>query len=320
MKLEDIGFYTLSDKRARNVSATSPMMRCEMVLTDRCNFCCPYCRGVRKSCRGDMPVENAKRAIEIWCEDGLQNIRFSGGEPALYPHLNELVKFAKSRGVRRIALSTNGSYPEDLYQRLIDDGVDDFSISLDACCASGTDRMTGKEGHHDRITENIRKIASRVYVTTGIVLTDDNVADTSNIVRFAHDLGVADIRIISAAQYNKLLTAFISLEDDILDSHPILKYRVRHFIEGRNVRGVSENGCRKCHLVKDDSMIAGDYHFPCIIHFREGGDAIGKVGKNMRQERMEWFETHDSYLDPICRANCLDVCVDYNTKCDKICS
>jgi hypothetical protein len=47
MKLEDIGFYTLSDNRALNVSAWSPMIRCELVLTDRCNFRCPYCRDRR---------------------------------------------------------------------------------------------------------------------------------------------------------------------------------------------------------------------------------------------------------------------------------
>lgn len=46
MKLEEIGFYTLSDNRALNVSAWSPMMRCELVLTDRCNFRRPYCRGL----------------------------------------------------------------------------------------------------------------------------------------------------------------------------------------------------------------------------------------------------------------------------------
>jgi hypothetical protein len=47
MKLEDIGFYTLSDNRALNVSAWSPMMRCELVLTGRCNFRHPYCRSLR---------------------------------------------------------------------------------------------------------------------------------------------------------------------------------------------------------------------------------------------------------------------------------
>ena len=36
MNLKNIGFYTLTDDRAKNTSATSPMYRCEMIVTDRC--------------------------------------------------------------------------------------------------------------------------------------------------------------------------------------------------------------------------------------------------------------------------------------------
>ena len=44
MKLENIGFYTLSDERAKNSSATSPLMRNELIITSLCNFKCLYCR------------------------------------------------------------------------------------------------------------------------------------------------------------------------------------------------------------------------------------------------------------------------------------
>lgn len=54
MKLEDIGFYTLSDERAKNASESSPLHRCEILITDKCNFKCPYCRGMREDLRGTM--------------------------------------------------------------------------------------------------------------------------------------------------------------------------------------------------------------------------------------------------------------------------
>jgi len=37
-KLEDIGFYTLTDERLKNTSLTSQMQRCEMIITEYCNF------------------------------------------------------------------------------------------------------------------------------------------------------------------------------------------------------------------------------------------------------------------------------------------
>ena len=67
-------------------------------------------------------------------------------------------------------------------------------------------------------------------------------------------------------------------------------------------------------LALDDMAVAQDDHFPCIIYMRQGGDPIGKVGVNMRQERKQWFESHNSFEDPICNATCLDVCVAFNNK------
>lgn len=317
-KLESIGFYTLSDERAAQTSGTSPMWRCEMLLTGSCNFSCPYCRGFSALSRpcGDMPLDRALEVLCIWIADGLKNVRFSGGEPTLYPHLNGLVRTCKEGGVERIAISTNGSMPFEVYEKLVKDGVNDFSISLDACCATFGDKMAGVPGKFKTVTENIRRISELTYVTVGVVLTTDNVAETKKIIEFAHSLGVADIRIISAAQWDQLLEGLQDIDPEILAAHPILKYRVENFNSGRNVRGISETDCHRCHLVKDDSVVCGQWHFPCVIHMREGGEPIGKIGPNMRQERLEWFETHNSYLDPICRKNCLDVCVSFNNKAE----
>jgi hypothetical protein len=104
------------------------------------------------------------------------------------------------------------------------------------------------------------------------------------------------------------------LDDALLDRHPILKYRINNFRNGISVRGLTESDAHKCAIVLDDSVIAGDYHFPCVIYMREQGEAVGKVGLNMRQERKQWFDTHDTHLDPICSRNCLDVCRNHNSK------
>jgi len=314
-RLEDIGFYTLSDSRVRQTSHKSPMWRGEVLLTDRCNFRCPYCRGLKKHLRGDMDYLFAKRLISTWYKDFLVNVRLSGGEPTLYRHLIKLVKYCKYRGVEHIAISTNGSAHINYYNSLIDAGVNDFSISLDACCSSFGEQMCGDiKGMWERVIDNIREISKRTYVTLGMVFTDETVHTVKDVVKFGSNLGVADIRIISAAQYNKILEGLKEIPSAILDKHPILKYRVNHYLSGRNVRGIQEKDSHKCAIVLDDSAVAGKYHFPCIIYLREGGKAIGKIGRHMREKRLEWFNNHNSFEDPICRTNCLDVCIDYNNK------
>lgn len=314
-KLENIGFYTLYDERAKNASAHSRMMRCEVLLTDGCNFRCPYCRGLREDCMGTLSLDEAQNIVHLWAIDGLKSIRFSGGEPTVYPWLLELVTYTKGCGVENIAISTNGSADLEYYMELIEAGVNDMSISLDACCAADGEVMAGGiEGAWEKVVANIKEIAKHCYVSLGMVFVEDTVDTVNDVVRFGSDLGVADIRVITAAQFDEAMTQLIHIDQDLLDKHPILAYRVNNFKNNRNVRGISETDAHKCAIVLDDSAVAGDSHFPCIIYLREGGDPIGKVGINMRKEREEWFNTHDSYTDPICKKNCLDVCIDYNNR------
>jgi molybdenum cofactor biosynthesis enzyme MoaA len=319
MDLKEIGFYTLSDERAKNSSGTSQMKRCEMIITEYCNFSCPYCRGLNPEIYSgkikELSFYEIKRNIDIWCMGKLENIRFSGGEPTLHKDIVKIIEYSKSSGIKRIAISTNGSNKPSLYKELIEAGCNDFSISLDACNAEDGDRMAGNiKGSFNKVVENIKMISSLSYVTTGVVLTPENIDRTIDTIRFAHSLGVQDIRIISAAQYNKPIPRLNEVETAIIDSHPILKYRIKHFAEGRNVRGMVETDSKRCGLILDDSVIAGNYHFPCVIYMREKGQPIGKVGINMREERILYSQTHDCYQDEICRNNCLDVCIDYNNK------
>ena len=252
--------------------------------------------------------------LNLWGKDNLRAVRFSGGEPMLYPNLDKLVCLAQKLGIEWIAVSSNGSVSQDRYKRLIDIGVNDFSISLDACCAEDGDKMSGGvKGAWHKVIENIRFCAERVYTTVGIVLTKDNINTVNNIISFAAGLGVHDIRVIPAAQDDDKLRA-IEVDGAMLEKFPILRYRVNNIRAGRKVRGLSTSDTSRCGLVLDDMAVNNGLHFPCIIYMREGGKPIGKVGPDMRQEREAWYKTHDTHADKICIKNCLDVCVDFNNK------
>lgn len=313
MKLEEIGFYTLSNERASFASEFSDLQRCEIILTDRCNFKCTYCKGLKSYLKNDIPFSIAEKTLNIWCDHKLKNLRFSGGEPTLYERLPELITIAKSRGVERIAISTNGSASWDYYQNLIDLGVNDFSISLDSGCCSIANKISGqKQKSIDLIAKNIQKISQQTYVTIGMVFTEDNLERCKEEISFADSLGPSDIRVIPSAQYNKALIELTHLPKELLEKYQILRYRINNIKKDIPVRGLTDDNNNKCWLAIDDMAVAGNYHFPCIIYLREGGAPIGKVSANIRQERAKWIKTHSPIKDKVCKTNCLDVCRLYN--------
>ena len=339
--LESIGFYTLSDSRVANVSMSSPMWRCELILTDLCNFKCPYCRGIDEPHARGLTWDEASFVVKMWASQGLKNIRFSGGEPTMWKgyesfedgtnvrrDLSDLVSLSKELGIEHIAISTNGSVNTKVYKKLINCGVNDFSISLDACCAETGDRMAGeKKGAWQRVVDNIREISKLTYVTVGVVFTQENVNEFQEIVRFAsEDLKVADIRILSSAQWNAGL-ADVRIDSAFLDKHPILKYRMANFASSRHVRGLKGTDSKQCPLMLDDMAVLDGFHFPCIIYLREQGAPVGKIDTSLsplkamqkaREERRQWIARTNTHDDPICKKNCLDVCIDYNNRATEL--
>lgn len=315
MKLENIGFYTLTDDRATNASYKSSLSRCEIVLTSRCNFKCPYCRRVGGN---DISYKEANKIVKLWASEGLRNIRFSGGEPTLWNGIFDLCELARDLNIDRIAISTNGSSTKEIYDKLLSSGVNDFSISLDACCSEDCERMAGGiKGVFDKITANIKWLSKRSYTTVGIVLTEENMNTIENTINLADNLGVSDIRIIPAAQNGNKLSS-IKIDNELIQKYPILKYRIENLKKGKAVRGLSEFDSKRCGLALDDMAVNQGKHFPCIIYMRELGDPIGKVGLDMRKERKLWYENHNTHLDSICKTNCLDVCVEYNNRFSKM--
>lgn len=322
MKLQDIGFYSLSDERAINSSIYTDLIRCELILTDKCNFKCPYCRGSNKYTKGTLSFERAKHIVDIYGSHNLQNIRFSGGEVTMLPYLEGLVKYTRRFDfMKRIAISTNGSADFELYERLFHAGVNDFSISFDACCTSTSKVMAGGIDIHEKVKSNIKRLSELTYVSVGVVVNEDNIREIVDIIELADSLNVSDIRIIPAAQFSNTFEK-IKVNPDVLEKYKILKYRIENLQKGKTLRGLTESDSRHCYLGMDDMVIAGNYHFPCVIYMREGGAPIGTVDlkpmSEIRRDRLEWIKSNNPKKNMICSNNCLDVCRDFNNLADGI--
>lgn len=103
-------------------------------LTTRCNLNCAYCEdfGARRNGRQPpfLPLAEAQQILRL-IRDGSDSLILTGGEPLLYPQIEELAAWAKQAlGFRQITLLSNGLL---LPQReAVLAHVDRLAISLDS--------------------------------------------------------------------------------------------------------------------------------------------------------------------------------------------
>lgn len=317
MRLDDIGFYTLRDERARTCSTTSPMTRACFIITGRCNFSCPYCNG--PACDRDFTVEQVRELLTDLRAHGLGATRFTGGEPTLHKGLPEMVLIARDLGIEKIAISTNGAARPELYRELVRLGVNDFSISADCKDLEVASKLSGRPGTWERVQENIRMLSGLTYVNIGTTITDENLERIPETLRFLGDLGVSDIKLATATQFQGEIPTRIldQIPQDLLDRMPVLRYRIEHYRAGRAVRGLQEGrDTSLCLWVQDDIVLTPDGHYPCIVYPREKGRPIGplRTVAEMREERRAWAFNRDSFEDTICHPYCMDLFADCNRK------
>ena len=104
----------------------------EWNLGKRWNYDCSYCPSeIHYNFSKHTDIEILKSAIDklVSLEKPIR-LSFTGGEPCVHPKFDELVKYAKHKGIPWISVTTNGTRPYEFYESLpVDQYV--FSIHLE---------------------------------------------------------------------------------------------------------------------------------------------------------------------------------------------
>lgn len=107
-------------------------------LTDKCNLRCVYCMPEDKVYENNLindtlSFNDYKFIISGLAQIGIKKIRFTGGEPLLYPHLIELIKYTHYEcNIDDISITTNGIGLNEIAYDLKRSGLKSVNISLDS--------------------------------------------------------------------------------------------------------------------------------------------------------------------------------------------
>lgn len=289
--MKNTGFSEITNKRL-SYNGKEPWFL-ELPLTGKCNFNCKYCNRFKADLNENLLFKWLKSVPK------LKHIQVTGGEPTEYKNYKEIVnKLRKHTDV--LGMSTNCSKTISDY---INMPIDMYSVSIDDYDLSILKGRGYKDPEHT--IKTINSMSKYKHVSAGTIIDEQNIDRIESIIEFILSLGVDDIRLSVTTHNTNLKPKFTKT----YPNNPILNYRVKNFIAGRPMRGFPTE---KCHIMENDLTIIGDKHYPCLVYFREGGGAIGKVGSFMLKERLKWAENHDCKKDSICSKYCMDFKCDFN--------
>jgi cyclic pyranopterin phosphate synthase len=120
-------------------------------VTDRCNIRCFYCmpsEQVRfKPRRELLTFEEISRFVAVAARMGINKIRLTGGEPLVRHDLARLVEqLVLVKGIREVALTTNGILLAEQAQSLHSAGLSRVNISLDTLDRDRFFEISRREG------------------------------------------------------------------------------------------------------------------------------------------------------------------------------
>lgn len=168
-------------------------------LTNRCNLQCVHCYANSspfEPLSHGMDHANWINTIDEAYLRGCRQIQFIGGEPLLYPRLNELIRHSNQRGYSFIEVFSNGT-------KLTEEHVESFykyNVSLATSYYSYKsevhDSITNLKGSWSKTTAAI-KLAQKIEVPlrVGIIEMAENKESVKDTVKYLRDLGIQDVGI-----------------------------------------------------------------------------------------------------------------------------
>jgi MoaA/NifB/PqqE/SkfB family radical SAM enzyme len=193
--------YHEAAPKARETRTERPPVCLYLEVTNRCNLLCTTCP--RTYAELEPPADMSWGLFTTIVDQlpDLQRAVLHGvGEPMLVRNLPRMVKYLKDRGVY-VLFNTNGTVLNDKNGRaLIEAGLDELRVSLDASNAASYKAIRGKD-YFNRILRNVRGFREMQEreghavprVSAWLTGLKETVAELPAFVQVAADIGVREV-------------------------------------------------------------------------------------------------------------------------------
>ena len=171
--------------------------------TNRCDSKCQTCIRTFETLEppADLTLERVQAIVAQF--PILDRVVLHGiGEPLLNPQIFDIVAYLKTRVASVLFNSDAISLTPARIRRLIDSGLDEYRVSMDAATATTYRRLRGVD-RFERVTGNLARLLARQReldrttprVSLWFTATRSNIEELPGFVQLAADLGVGEVYV-----------------------------------------------------------------------------------------------------------------------------
>jgi radical SAM protein with 4Fe4S-binding SPASM domain len=153
----------------------------EIEFSRICNFRCSYCYvDAGAECSNELSREEIKDVILQAKELGARKIIILGGEPSIYPHLVEMLRFLGREGLE-IEMFTNGSGIDQALAAVLAEERVRIALKLNSRDEKIQDQLAGKKGAWRIINRALAALQTAGYPSKELFLAISTVICRQNI-------------------------------------------------------------------------------------------------------------------------------------------
>lgn len=237
-----------------------------IVLSSICNFKCKFCfsEGEDK-CIRTLDLNYIKKILKVAKEFGIKNVKLTGGEPLLYPHLEELLAFIQKEGFQYLDITTNVSLLDDKMIDLLNKhSVFALTLSLSAFDSDKYAKITGMNCF-DKIIRNIinakNKFNGKLRINSVVFNDNFNLEEYKKLINFCIEnsfgLRIVEPTTVKELEITHNHQAFNEVKTYLKNKYKFLKSQCAsveyYFYEKQKYITVMNSLCdnKLCHVCRD---------------------------------------------------------------------
>ena len=219
MQLYNLEF---TEDEIQKAVAENRLLSMEIEFSRICNFRCSYCYvPEKKECRGELSRDEIKDVILQAKALGAGKIIILGGEPSIYPHIEEMIRFLVEQDFG-IEMFTNGTgITGDFAQFLALNRVR-IVLKLNSMDPEVQDRVAGRKGAYDIIQKALAALkgagypSQELFLALSTVICQPNFAELPDMWTWIREEGIEPYFEVITPQANALDNIWLSVDSDKL--------------------------------------------------------------------------------------------------------